>query len=110
MVHRIQNRNPGYSDFSNMGPTPSFNFSTNNASPISHGANALKLENEVSLTSDNQPTTQEDINNVNSQYHEELLKNQQAESIVEDANDDNEVSFAHEATSDSENSPLPKRT
>ena len=47
MVHRIQNRNPGYSDFSNIGPTPSFNFSTNNSNPISHGANALKLENEV---------------------------------------------------------------
>ena len=26
MVHRIQNRNTGYSDFSNLGPTPSFNF------------------------------------------------------------------------------------
>ena len=26
MVHRIQNRNPGYSDFSNLGPTASFNF------------------------------------------------------------------------------------
>ena len=47
MVHRIQNRNPGYSDFSNMGPTPSFNFSADNSGPISHGANALKLENEV---------------------------------------------------------------
>ena len=104
MVHRIQNRNPGYSDFSNIGPTPSFNFSSNSTSPITHGANALKLENEVSFTSDNQTKTQEDISNVNSQYHEELLKNQQAESIVEDANDDNEVSFAHEATSDSENS------
>jgi cell division protein FtsZ len=51
MVHRIQNRNPGYSDFSNIGPTPSFNFSTNNSNPVSHGANALKLENEV--TSEN---------------------------------------------------------
>ncbi len=47
MVHRIQNRNPGYSDFSNIGTSTSFNFSNTSSSPISHGANALKLENEV---------------------------------------------------------------
>jgi len=94
MVHRIQNRNPGYSDFSNMGPTATFNFSTNNSSPISHGANALKLENEV--TSEN--LTEEDVNQVNNQYHEELLKNQQAESIVESTFNEEEVSFTEEAT------------
>ena len=27
MVHRIQNRNPGYSDFSNLGSSQAFNFS-----------------------------------------------------------------------------------
>ena len=47
MVHRIQNRNPGYSDFSNLGANTSFNFT--NTSPISSGATALKLENEVML-------------------------------------------------------------
>ena len=47
MVHRIQNRNTGYSDFSNVGPTSSFNFSVNNNNPVSYGANALKLENEI---------------------------------------------------------------
>jgi len=98
MVHRIQNRNPGYSDFSNMGPTASFNFSTNNSSPISHGANALKLENEV--TSEN--LTEEDVNQVNNQYHEELLKNQQAESIVESTSNEEEVSFTEEATEENE--------
>ena len=46
MVHRIQNRNTGYSDFSNLGST-SFNFSNNHSAPISDGANALKLENEI---------------------------------------------------------------
>ena len=30
-----------------------------------------------------QSVVQEDINQVNNQYHEELLKNQEAESIVE---------------------------
>ena len=46
MVHRIQNRNPGYSDFTNLGSNTSLNFST--STPISSGANALKLENEIS--------------------------------------------------------------
>ena len=46
MVHRIQNRNPGYSDFSNLIRHNLFIFKTN-TNPISHGANALKLENEV---------------------------------------------------------------
>jgi cell division protein FtsZ len=47
MVHRIQNRNPGYSDFSNMGSSASFNFSNSISNPVSHGANALKFENEI---------------------------------------------------------------
>ncbi|MDC1224393.1 cell division protein FtsZ [Pelagibacteraceae bacterium] len=47
MVHRIQNRNPGYSDFGNNGSAQSFNFSATTNNPIYHGANALKLENEV---------------------------------------------------------------
>ena len=47
MVHRIQNRNPGYSDFNTAGSAQSFNFSPTMTSPISHGANALKLENEI---------------------------------------------------------------
>ena len=92
MVHRIQNRNPGYSDFSNLGSNPTFNFSNNNANPVSHGANALKLENEV--VSEN---VDESVNDVNNQYHEELLKNQNVESIIEDTSDDNEVSFSQEA-------------
>jgi len=48
MVHRIQNRNTGYSDFAqNSGSTQSFTFSNPNNSIITHGANALKLEEEV---------------------------------------------------------------
>ena len=47
MVHRIQNRNPGYSDFSNMGSNQSFTFSSPNNSIITNGANALKIEEEV---------------------------------------------------------------
>ena len=47
MVHRIQNRNPGYSDFSNIASSQSFDFYNTVASPITEGATALKLENEV---------------------------------------------------------------
>ncbi len=98
MVHRIQNRNTGYSDFSNIGPTASFNFSTNSLNPVSHGANALKLDNEISSEQINQTTLNEDINQVNKEYHEELLKNQEAEGIVENSSFDDEVSFTKEAT------------
>jgi len=47
MVHRIQNRNPGYSEFQNTDSHQSFNFSANVSAPISEGATALKLENEI---------------------------------------------------------------
>ena len=47
MVHRIQNRNPGYSDFTTSNGVTSFNFSNASSNPVSDGANALKLENEV---------------------------------------------------------------
>ena len=48
MVHRIHNRNPGYSDFSNLGSNNQMNIS-NNQNHITEGATALKLENEVSV-------------------------------------------------------------
>ena len=101
MVHRIQNRNPGYSDFSNLGSNTSFNFST--STPISSGANALKLENEVSTENVSETVANENINQINDQYHEELLKNQQAESLVENTSTDEESSFTQEAFSDSTN-------
>ena len=91
MVHRIQNRNPGYSDFSSLG-NAAFNFSSVNNAPVSHGANALKLENEV--MSEN---VQETVDDVNNQYHEELLRNQEAENVVENISEQNEVSFSQEA-------------
>lgn len=46
MVHRIQNRNPGYSDFSTIGTSQSFNFQNNMPNHITQGATALKTENE----------------------------------------------------------------
>jgi cell division protein FtsZ len=110
MVHRIQNRNPGYSDFSNMGPTATLNFSTNNSSPISHGANALKLENEITANNVSQPSVNEDINQVNNAYHEELLKNQEAENDLENLSNEEEVSFTKEDTQELENSFIQEDT
>ena len=91
MVHRIQNRNPGYSDFGNNTPNASFTFSNNSSSPLSHGANALKLENEVVSENFN-----ESVNEVNNQYHEELLKNQDVESTCENISENNDLSFSQE--------------
>ena len=99
MVHRIQNRNPGYSDFSNLGANTSFNFA--NTTPISSGANALKLENEISTENVSETVSSENINQINDQYHEELLKNQQVESLVENTKEDEESSFTQEAVDES---------
>jgi cell division protein FtsZ len=93
MVHRIQNRNPGYSDFSNMGPSASFNFSNSTSNPISHGANALKLENEVV-----QEQSQEQLNT--NALNEEAVHNNnlEMECIVEDGSvNEMEKSFTQEA-------------
>ena len=92
MVHRMQNRNPGYSDFSSNDGSTSLSFSNTNSNPISHGANALKLENEVV----SQNIEDNSIDRVNQQYHEELLRDQNAESIVENTNG-HETSFSQEA-------------
>jgi cell division protein FtsZ len=97
MVHRIQNRNPGYSDFGNIAGATSFNFQNTNSNPISDGATALKLENEIV----SEGIQSQSVDEVNNQYHEELLKNQEAENIVENISEDNDTSFSQEALSSS---------
>ena len=96
MVHRIQNRNPGYSDFGSSGSAQSFNFSSTIKSPISDGANALKLENEVIA----EPAT----NNTSSQMMNEQTMNgheTELEGIVNsNQGNDYEQSFAEEALND----------
>ena len=101
MVHRIQNRNPGYSDFTTSTGTTPYNFSNASSNPVSHGANALKLENEIV----NENLNNQTVDEVNNQYNEELLKDQEAKSIVESASDDEEQSFSQEAinTDETEN-------
>jgi cell division protein FtsZ len=93
MVHRIQNRNPGYSDFSHMGSSASFNFSNTSSSPISHGANALKLENEILHEQANE-RSHTNITN------EEVMHstNVETEHVVEDSSvNEMEKSFTEEA-------------
>jgi len=91
MVHRIQNRNPGYSDFNSASSAQSFNFSPTMTSPISHGANALKLENEI--------ITEPATNTASSEMmNEQTATNQEVESIVENnQSNDYEQSFSEEA-------------
>ena len=103
MVHRIQNRNPGYSDFNSASSAQSFNFSPTMTSPISHGANALKLENEIIA----EPVT----NTASSEMmNEQTTTNQEVESIVENnQSNDYEQSFSEEALTTAkleENSPM----
>ena len=50
MVHRIQNRNPGYSDFSNLRPNYSYEV---NKGLSTSGANALKIETNDIKVSEN---------------------------------------------------------
>jgi cell division protein FtsZ len=77
-----------------MGSSKSFNFSNTTASnPITHGANALKLENEIiqeqqTESSHNQMMSEEVVQNTN----------MESESIVQDSSvNEMEKSFAQEA-------------
>jgi cell division protein FtsZ len=91
MVHRIQNRNPGYSDFGSRSTGQSFNLSPTMSSPITHGANALKLENEIieELASSN---------NASEMINEQTNSNHEVESILENnQSNDHEHSFSEEA-------------
>ncbi|MDA7594551.1 cell division protein FtsZ, partial [Candidatus Pelagibacter sp.] len=103
MVHRIQNRNPGYSDFNSASSAQSFNFSPTMTSPISHGANALKLENEIIAEAATNTASSETMN-------EQTATNQEVESIVENnQSNDYEQSFSEEALTAAqpeENSPI----
>ena len=94
MVHRIQNRNSGYSDFKSSGSAQAFNFSTTMSGPTTHGANALKLENEIIQEQSTNRSSSEMLN-------EQTINNQEVESIIEDnQSNDYEQSFSEEALSD----------
>ena len=96
MVHRIQNRNPGYSDFSSMGTSQSFNFQNNLSSHITEGATALKTETEniseniVGQEIDENININSDIGAaetlLNDQDDSLILKNEVEEDIKTDSN------------------------
>ena len=89
MVHRIQNRNPGYSDFSNTGSSQAFTFSNQNSSIITNGANALKIEEEVKAETESHSTSEID-------HSEELIN---STNVEEETN-----TFENESSSASEQS------
>jgi len=94
MVHRIQSRNTGYSDFTNTSPAQSFNFNSSNAQSTSiNGANALKLEEPIT---DNISTSEDFIASENENSSEvstqeistgDELKNDQSISENETTNE-----------------------
>jgi len=86
MVHRIQNRNPGYSDFSGLNMSESFNFQTSTTAPVSDGATALKLEDEVHVNNGNEMT--------NIKYSENI--NEPSTQIATDTSQNSIVSEEHE--------------
>ncbi len=86
MVHRIQNRNPGYSDFQNVSQNT--NFSNIFSSPVSEGATALKLENEINTesVSDDQQSIASD--EVESQNIEQEANSENLENNIENSNEE----------------------
>jgi cell division protein FtsZ len=82
MVHRIQNRNPGYSDFSNVGSAQSFDFSNLMSGAVTDGANALKLENEIVTEATQETSSMEQIKDLNEEYNEQVLSNQENEAEI----------------------------
>ncbi len=94
MVHRIQNRNPGYSDFSNLRPNYSYEM---NKGLSTSGANALKIETNDIKVSENDlissmvdekmavenPITSEGVNDESS-LEEKLILSDNAEDTTGD--------------------------
>ena len=96
MVHRIHNRNPGYSDFSNMVSNTQTNLS-NNHSHITEGATALKLEEEVTtgniedlnenVLADHSAVANSEV--INEKNPEENLENEINKHVILDEKDSN---------------------
>ena len=103
MVHRIQNRNPGYSDFSGMNMSESFNFQASKNTPISDGATALKLEEEMQTNNEaglNENSYSENVNEPNPSLEIEAT---QATSISENHKVENHETNTTETSNGLEN-------
>ena len=102
MVHRIQNRNPGYSDFSNTGSSQAFTFSNQNSSIITNGANALKIEEEVKTETESQATSE--INN-SEEVTGSLSTEAEVSSVENELSTISETTVANEETDEINSSP-----
>jgi len=95
MVHRIQNRNPGYSDFTANDSSQSFNFSNQSNSIITHGANALKLEEEVNTESTELSQRNEvempNLSQASQEQIEDEKQNNEVESNSKEEKQENEI-------------------
>ena len=93
MVHRIQNRNPGYTDFLNSGSTQSFQFTNNSNSIITNGANALKIDEDVKseeLNSNNVESS--NLNEISNTLSSETLNKADTSEVVNENSDfDSEI-------------------
>ena len=79
MVHRIQNRNTGYSDFSQVNVPSAFNFNSTISNTAVDGANALKLDNEISSGASSEIITSNVTEEQSLQTQEVVLKNKEEE-------------------------------
>ncbi len=81
MVHRIQNRNPGYSDFSHMGTNSSaFNFSSAMQNTVVDGANALKVDQDVINETASESVSSTMSEEMSTQVQEVVLENKEEDS------------------------------
>ena len=109
MVHRIQNRNPGYSDFNNIGNSQTFAFSN---PPVTEGATALKLEDEVVNEKETASSNEiEESNLVNSSISKEIedANNEINNEIQVDLSNNNSIED-NKASNGLENFDLEKET
>ncbi len=73
MVHRIQNRNSGYSDFNNLGSTKSMEINQNITTHVTDGATALKLDQEA-ISETSSEIMSESIEDVNQVSKEDIIE------------------------------------
>jgi len=116
MVHRIQNRNPGYSDFSQTNVTSSgFNFTDSTHNTVTQGANALKLDNEVMVESTPINTSSEVVSEQALNLEETEVKNSNQQNTNESNEEEsleltNEIVESNEASNGLENFEIEEDT
>jgi len=77
MVHRIQNRNSGYSDFSQVNAPSAFNFNNSMSNTAVDGANALKLDDEVMSETNSEDISSQALEELSAQTQETVLENKE---------------------------------